>query len=64
MDDYRQSLEWYMTHVSNRGVHAIELATSGRNFGPFWTYITICLSNVCPIDLDFAYKPAAVRPQI
>ena len=60
--DYASRLEWYMEHISQTSVHAIELAAADRTVGPYWTHLAICLSRVCMVDLDFAPTPGAVRP--
>ena len=60
--DYASRLEWYLQHISQTSVHAIEVAASDRTIGPYWTHLAICLSKVCMVDLDFAPTPGAVRP--
>lgn len=60
-EDLASRLQWFVTHVSSRSAHEIELvAAAGR--GPIWTHVAVPLGPVAILDLDFSHTEASVRP--
>jgi hypothetical protein len=42
VSDFAERLAWYRRRLDTTSVHAIEMASARKSFGPIWTHLAIC----------------------
>jgi hypothetical protein len=63
VSDFAERLAWYRRRLDTTSVHAIEMASARKSFGPIWTHLAICLDDVSILDIDFSHTEATVRAE-